>query len=153
MKYLAVSKLSLLSVIHIYFSFFGRCTDTTVNRSMKRFISQSVLEASVGGLLSIRLREGFTIKSVTFSKSGSMIDLVLVMPWKPEINLEYRICAVWPPTENTQITAEVHVEAPYEFLYDWIYMNSQKVSYGKHRLATLRQFKNTVRKRHLLCFG
>ncbi|GAV02768.1 hypothetical protein RvY_13293-2 [Ramazzottius varieornatus] len=121
-----------------------RLVDATASRSMKRFISHSVLEVSIGGLLSIRLREGFTVKSVNFSKNGSVVDLVLVMPWKPEINLEYRICAVWPPTENTQITAEVHVEAPYEFLYDWIYMNSQKIPYGKHRLATLRQFKTTV---------
>ena len=44
---------------------------------------------------------------------------------------------------RTPVTAEIHVEAPYEFLYD-LSCPALKSSYGKFRLATLKQFKHTV---------
>ncbi|OQV19058.1 Protein SZT2 [Hypsibius exemplaris] len=109
----------------------------------QRYSPRSTLDLSVGALLSIRLREGFTIKSVAFSKGNSHIDMVLTMPWKPEISLEYRIGAAWPPTDGTPVTVEIHVEAPYEFLYD-LSCPAPKNVYGKFRLATLKQFKHTV---------
>lgn len=37
-------------------------------RMMRKFLTEATIDVSLGGLLSIRLREGFTINSVSFSR-------------------------------------------------------------------------------------
>ncbi|XP_055346842.1 KICSTOR complex protein SZT2-like isoform X2 [Paramacrobiotus metropolitanus] len=113
-------------------------------RMMRQFLSKAEnIDVSLGGLLSIRLREGFTIKSITFSKGDTHIDIVLSMPWKPEINIDYQIGALWPPTERG-VSAEIYVEAPYEFLLDLTVAAPNKNNCGPYRLASLKRFRHMI---------
>jgi len=79
---------------------------------------ESSVATSFTNLLSCRLREGFTIKSVniteackimkyeminevlnTFFLIASQIQVTLVLPWKYNVNIEYQITAPWMPAK------------------------------------------------------
>uniref|UniRef100_A0AC35U605 VWFA domain-containing protein n=1 Tax=Rhabditophanes sp. KR3021 TaxID=114890 RepID=A0AC35U605_9BILA len=82
-------------------------------------------------LLYVRLREGFTLKSVEIDKAYNkenhvkikkfeIITVVLCQPWKPQITLEYVITTKWMGkiTHMSETTVEIYVIAPYKFLVD-----------------------------------
>ncbi|XP_047479590.1 KICSTOR complex protein SZT2-like isoform X5 [Penaeus chinensis] len=73
------------------------------------------LNTSLNAVLSCRLREGYAIKQVNIA--DDQIQLILVLPWKYSIFIEYHIRAAWPPTQSTVYT-EVWIEATYQFLND-----------------------------------
>lgn len=83
------------------------------------------IKVSLESLLSCRLREGYTVKSVNFNKSDRSVEVRLLLPWKPSINIEYVITgssssAIQRKTEVQPPSChfEVIVDGCYEFLHD-----------------------------------
>ena len=69
----------------------------TMRRSYKENVT---VQASLSSVLSVRLREGYTIKSVRFIKNGEEIEVKLVLPWRDNGKIEYIATAVWPLEKN-----------------------------------------------------
>ncbi|KAK3857346.1 hypothetical protein Pcinc_036398, partial [Petrolisthes cinctipes] len=82
---------------------------------MKKKEREHQLATSLSAVLSCRLREGYAIKEV--SLSDDQIQLVMVLPWKYSVFIEYHIRTAWPLAQP-MVNVEVWVEATYEFLND-----------------------------------
>uniref|UniRef100_A0A915I4S7 Uncharacterized protein n=1 Tax=Romanomermis culicivorax TaxID=13658 RepID=A0A915I4S7_ROMCU len=54
----------------------------------------SVLSTTLTSLLSVRLREGYTLKSCSIA--DSKININLILPWKNQICMEYVVVSDWP---------------------------------------------------------
>ena len=68
-----------------------------------------------------RLREGYTVNSVTHKDNEMKIKLTL--PWKHQTFVHYYVTSVWPLTSGSEASkcrVEVTLEGPYEILYDII---------------------------------
>ncbi|VDP07273.1 unnamed protein product [Soboliphyme baturini] len=74
-----------------------------------------VLKTTLFSVVSLRFSEGYMIKSVAINDEQIRVDLIL--PWKDMVSFEYAVVARWPLSkEEHSVTAEVIVEAPYEFM-------------------------------------
>lgn len=58
---------------------------------------ENTINASLAQVLTYRLREGFTIKRVNFKPGGNNIEMLLVLPWRHNVNIEYNINASYQP--------------------------------------------------------
>ncbi|XP_014668477.1 PREDICTED: protein SZT2-like [Priapulus caudatus] len=100
---------------------------------------------SVFGVLSVRLREGYTIKKVAITKGDTQLEVQLVLPWKHRVNIEYRIEAVWPLDSSKRVThTEVSIEATYDFLDDVMSPTQKKPLQSGYRMAVIRKFWQTM---------
>ncbi|CAM1294268.1 SZT2 (predicted) [Pycnogonum litorale] len=80
--------------------------------------SENTLEAPLQNILSCRLREGYTIKDVTFV-GDNQIEVKLVFPWRPTVNIEYLLKSVWPLNYSYMTCHyEITIEGNYDFLHD-----------------------------------
>lgn len=59
--------------------------------------NESMLTASLAQILTYRLREGFTIKRVHFRPNDNRIEMLLVLPWRHSVNIEYNIISTYQP--------------------------------------------------------
>ncbi|KAF4533502.1 hypothetical protein B566_EDAN000987, partial [Ephemera danica] len=100
------------------------------------------LNTSLKNVLSCRLREGYTIKSVSQPES-THIEVCLILPWKNNIYIEYTVSAPWPsPAMPVHYT--VVIEAPYEFLHD-ITCLLKKPFKSHYRQAVVSRFWHTLK--------
>ena len=65
--------------------------------------SEYTHSTSLFSLLSVRLREGYTIKEVTLLKSDTQIEVKMVLPWSHDVWIEYVTTAAWPFTTNKYV--------------------------------------------------
>ncbi|XP_032809002.2 KICSTOR complex protein SZT2 isoform X1 [Petromyzon marinus] len=54
------------------------------------------VHAELGSIVSVRLREGYSVRDVALTKGGSQIEVKLVLPWKHNLRIEYCVSAPWP---------------------------------------------------------
>ena len=47
-------------------------------------------------MLSVQLREGYTIRETSLTKGGSQLEVKLVLLWKHNMHIEYLAVACWP---------------------------------------------------------
>ncbi|CAL4100629.1 unnamed protein product, partial [Meganyctiphanes norvegica] len=101
---------------------------------------ENPLSTSLNAVLSCRLKEGYTIKSVNIC--DDQIQLVLVLPWKYSIFIEYHIKTHWPPTTNVLHT-QVWIQATYEFLND-VTNDVNRQFPSKYRQKMVAKYWNTL---------
>lgn len=64
---------------------------------IRRRQNESMLTASLAQILTYRLREGFTIKRVHLRPNDNRIEILLVLPWRHSVNIEYNIISTYQP--------------------------------------------------------
>ncbi|XP_050730013.1 KICSTOR complex protein SZT2-like isoform X17 [Eriocheir sinensis] len=101
---------------------------------------ETQLNTSLNAILSCRLREGYAIKQVAIA--ADQIQLVLVLPWKYSIFIEYHIRSPWPPTQHFVYT-EVWIEATYEFLND-VTSDPHRQFRSKYRQSMVNKYLHTL---------
>uniref|UniRef100_A0A914X515 SZT2 n=1 Tax=Plectus sambesii TaxID=2011161 RepID=A0A914X515_9BILA len=130
-------------------SYFG---DNLNSDCVRRRHLSMVYDTCLNNLLYVRLREGYTVKRVWFTrKSGTSnenqhICVELRLPWKPLVSIEYHINADWPPAANdskAKVRVEVLIEGPYDFLKD--VLSDHKGSFqSTYRRDALQAFDYTL---------
>uniref|UniRef100_A0A2C9KFZ7 KICSTOR complex protein SZT2 n=1 Tax=Biomphalaria glabrata TaxID=6526 RepID=A0A2C9KFZ7_BIOGL len=84
--------------------------------------------AGLHSVLSVRLREGYTIKSVAFKKDNTEIHVKLHFPWRDYGKIEYAASAPWPLNYSSSITTiEVTVEGSYDLLHEMLCKGNKEV--------------------------
>ncbi|XP_069157334.1 KICSTOR complex protein SZT2 isoform X2 [Procambarus clarkii] len=107
---------------------------------MRKKERENQLNTALNAVLSCRLREGYAIKQVTIA--DDQIQLVLVLPWKYSIFIEYHIRSVWPPTQSF-VNTEVWIEATYEFLND-VTSDVHRQFRSKYRQSMVAKYWSTL---------
>ncbi|UJR27028.1 hypothetical protein I4U23_008332 [Adineta vaga] len=89
-----------------------------------KLVNQSVLKTSLENVLSLRLREGYTVRHVQIQKDE--IEVHLILPWRYDIQIYYVARSVWPLAESIRTDIRVYKEAPIYFLQE-----SNQLSYNQ----------------------
>ncbi|BFY99733.1 hypothetical protein BsWGS_02773 [Bradybaena similaris] len=99
-----------------------------------------VVVAGIHSVLSMRLREGYTIKSVSFKNDNTEIVVKLHFPWRDYGKIEYTASAAWPLESAKAVTnVVVTVEGGYDLLHEMICKPSkeQKSALRVNNIKTL----------------
>ncbi|TRZ02061.1 hypothetical protein DNTS_016329 [Danionella cerebrum] len=106
--------------------------------------TEKEVHADLISILSIRLREGYTIREINFTKGGCQLEVKLLLLWKHNMRIEYLAMASWPLDPNTRITwVEVTMEGSYDILHD-ISCTMRKPITSPYRTSVIRRFWNTL---------
>ncbi|KAL8610619.1 hypothetical protein ACOMHN_006338 [Nucella lapillus] len=102
--------------------------------------SERCVQAGLSDVLSVRLREGYTIREVHFLKGGIEIEVKLMLPWRDSGKVEYCATAAWPIEKNKIPTkVEIFVEGTYDFLHEITCNSSRKIT-SLYRTAHTKKF-------------
>ncbi|XP_058634051.1 KICSTOR complex protein SZT2 isoform X13 [Onychostoma macrolepis] len=106
--------------------------------------TEKEVHADLISVLSIRLREGYTIREINITKGGSQLEVKLVLLWKHNMRVEYLAVASWPlyPVQRTT-WVEVTIEGSYDILHD-ISCTMRKPITSPYRTSVIRRFWNTL---------
>ncbi|XP_052100492.1 KICSTOR complex protein SZT2-like isoform X3 [Mytilus californianus] len=92
---------------------------SVVNPIIRKKHKDMKLNTTLNSVLSVRLREGYTIKDVSITKGGTQIEVRLVLPWREYAKIEYYATASWPlDPSKRQTQVEIMIEGSYDFLHD-----------------------------------
>ncbi|KAM9483302.1 KICSTOR complex protein SZT2 isoform 12-T12 [Clarias gariepinus] len=106
--------------------------------------TEKEVHADLISVLSVRLREGYTIRDISFNKGGTQLEVKLVLLWKHNMRVEYVAVASWPllPAERST-WIEVTMEGSYDILHD-LSCTLRKPITSPYRTAVIRRFWNTL---------
>ncbi|XP_046713542.1 KICSTOR complex protein SZT2 isoform X6 [Silurus meridionalis] len=106
--------------------------------------TEKEVNADLISVLSLRLREGYTIRDISFTKGGTQLEVKLVLLWKHNMRVEYVAVASWPllPAERST-WMEVTMEGSYDILHD-LSCTLRKPITSPYRTAVIRRFWNTL---------
>ncbi|XP_066518983.1 KICSTOR complex protein SZT2 [Hoplias malabaricus] len=106
--------------------------------------TEKEVHAELISVLSVRLREGYTIREINFTKGGTQLEVKLVLLWKHNMRIEYVAVACWPllPVKRTT-WVEVTMEGSYDILHD-ISCTLRKPITSPYRTSVIRRFWNTL---------
>ncbi|CAF0736616.1 unnamed protein product [Adineta ricciae] len=104
-----------------------------------KLVNQSVLQTSLENVLSLRLREGYTVRHVQIKKDE--IEVHLILPWRYDIQIYYTARSVWPLTKSIRTDIRVYKEAPVYFLQE-----SNQLTYSQTSKAINMTRNNLVRR-------
>ncbi|XP_060775676.1 KICSTOR complex protein SZT2 isoform X2 [Neoarius graeffei] len=106
--------------------------------------TEKEVHADLISVLSVRLREGYTIRDISFTKGGTQLEVKLVLLWKHNMRVEYMAVASWPllPAERST-WMEVTMEGSYDILHD-LSCTLRKPITSPYRTAVIRRFWNTL---------
>ncbi|MBN3298637.1 SZT2 protein, partial [Amia calva] len=106
--------------------------------------TEKEVHAQLVSVVSVRLREGYTIREVNFTKGSTQLEVKLVLLWKHNMRIEYLAVASWPlePTNRTT-WVEVTMEGSYDILHD-ISCTMRKPISSPYRTSVIRRFWNTL---------
>ncbi|XP_029004504.1 KICSTOR complex protein SZT2 isoform X3 [Betta splendens] len=106
--------------------------------------TEKEVHAHLVSVVSVRLREGYTIREINLSKGGSQLEVKLVLLWKHNMHIEYLAVASWPLDPTKRITkVEVTMEGSYDILHD-ISCTQRKPITSPFRTSVIRRFWNTL---------
>ncbi|XP_051567300.1 KICSTOR complex protein SZT2 isoform X3 [Myxocyprinus asiaticus] len=106
--------------------------------------TEKEVHADLISVLSIRLREGYTIREINITKGGTQLELKLVLLWKHNMRIEYLAMASWPLDPAKRTTwVEVTIEGSYDILHD-ISCTMRKPITSPYRMSVIRRFWNTL---------
>ena len=57
---------------------------------------ETEINSSLTSVLSVRLREGYTVNSVKINEESNLMEVKLTLPWKINSFIHYTIQAYWP---------------------------------------------------------
>ncbi|KAM9384552.1 KICSTOR complex protein SZT2 isoform 2-T2 [Pholidichthys leucotaenia] len=106
--------------------------------------TEKEVHAHLVSVVSVRLREGYTIRDISLTKGGTQLEVKLVLLWKHNMHIEYVAAAPWPlePSHrNTRV--EVTMEGSYDILHD-ISCTQKKPITSPYRTSVIRRFWNTL---------
>ena len=84
-------------------------TETRFTR--KKF--ETEINSSLTSVLSVRLREGYTVNSVKICEDSKIMEVKLTLPWKINSFIHYTMQAAWPinrSEQNPSCKIQVHLE-------------------------------------------
>ncbi|XP_032381667.1 KICSTOR complex protein SZT2 isoform X2 [Etheostoma spectabile] len=106
--------------------------------------TEKEVHAHLISVVSVRLREGYTIREVSLTKGGTQLEVKLVLLWKHNMHIEYLAAASWPLDPTKRITrVEVTMEGSYDILHD-ISCTQRKPITSPYRTSVIRRFWNTL---------
>ncbi|XP_047669778.1 KICSTOR complex protein SZT2 isoform X10 [Tachysurus fulvidraco] len=106
--------------------------------------TEKEVHADLISVLSVRLREGYTIRDISFTKGGTHLEVQLVLLWKHNMRIEYMAVASWPLLLAERSTwMEVTMEGSYDILHD-LSCTLRKPITSPYRTAVIRRFWNTL---------
>ncbi|XP_061093371.1 KICSTOR complex protein SZT2 isoform X9 [Conger conger] len=106
--------------------------------------TEKEVHAHLVSVVSVRLREGYTIREVNLTKGGSQLEVKLVLLWKHNMRIEYLAVASWPLDPGSRTTwVEVTMEGSYDILHD-ISCTMRKPITSPYRTSVIRRFWNTL---------
>lgn len=106
--------------------------------------TEKEVHAHLISVVSVRLREGYTIREISLTKGGTQLEVKLVLLWKHNMHIEYLAAAPWPldPAKRTT-RVEVTMEGSYDILHD-ISCTQRKPITSPYRTSVIRRFWNTL---------
>ncbi|XP_074524267.1 KICSTOR complex protein SZT2 isoform X2 [Halichoeres trimaculatus] len=106
--------------------------------------TEKEVHADLISVVSVRLREGYTIREISLTKGGTQLEVKLVLLWKHNMHIEYLAAASWPldPAKRTT-RVEVTMEGSYDILHD-ISCTQRKPITSPYRTSVIRRFWNTL---------
>nr|XP_046248822.1 KICSTOR complex protein SZT2 isoform X2 [Scatophagus argus] len=106
--------------------------------------TEKEVHAHLISVVSVRLREGYTIREISLAKGGTQLEVKLVLLWKHNMHIEYLAAASWPldPAKRTT-RVEVTMEGSYDILHD-ISCTQRKPITSPYRTSVIRRFWNTL---------
>nr|XP_057930082.1 KICSTOR complex protein SZT2 isoform X1 [Doryrhamphus excisus] len=106
--------------------------------------TEKEVHAYLISVVSVRLREGYTIREISLTKGGTQLEVKLVLLWKHNMHIEYLAAASWPLDPNKRTTrVEVTMEGSYDILHD-ISCTQRKPITSPYRTSVIRRFWNTL---------
>ncbi|KAM7161426.1 KICSTOR complex protein SZT2 isoform 2-T2 [Macrochelys suwanniensis] len=106
--------------------------------------TEKEVHADLVSIVSVRLREGYSIREVNITKGGSQLEVKLVLLWKHNMRIEYLAVAAWPLDPSKRSTwVEVTMEGSYDILHD-VSCTMRKPITSLYRTTVIRRFWNTL---------
>ncbi|XP_020638877.3 KICSTOR complex protein SZT2 isoform X4 [Pogona vitticeps] len=106
--------------------------------------AEKEVHADLISIISVRLREGYSIREVSVTKGGTQLEVKLVLLWKHNMRIEYLAVAPWPLDPSKRSTwVEVTMEGSYDILHD-ISCTMRKPITSLYRTTVIRRFWNTL---------
>ncbi|KAM8805626.1 KICSTOR complex protein SZT2 [Eudromia elegans] len=106
--------------------------------------TEKEVHADLVSVVSVRLREGYSIREVNITKGGSQLEVKLVLLWKHNMRIEYLAVTPWPLDPLKRSTwVEVTMEGSYDILHD-ISCTMRKPITSLYRTTVIRRFWNTL---------
>ncbi|XP_075901818.1 KICSTOR complex protein SZT2 [Nelusetta ayraudi] len=106
--------------------------------------AEKEVHAHLISVVSVRLREGYTIREISLTKGGTQLEVKLVLLWKHNMHIEYLAAASWPLDSSKRSTrVEVTMEGSYDILHD-ISCTQRKPITSPYRTSVIRRFWNTL---------
>ncbi|XP_054428060.1 KICSTOR complex protein SZT2 [Pteronotus mesoamericanus] len=107
--------------------------------------TEKEVPADLVSTVSVRLREGYSVREVTLAKGGSQLEVKLVLLWKHNMHIEYVAVAPWPlePEGPRGTRVEVTMEGGYDILHDVSCALRQPIR-SLYRTHVIRRFWNTL---------
>ncbi|XP_009956679.1 PREDICTED: protein SZT2, partial [Leptosomus discolor] len=106
--------------------------------------TEKEVHADLVSIVSVRLREGYSIREVSITKGGSQLEVKLVLLWKHNMRIEYLAVTPWPLDPSKRSTwVEVTMEGSYDILHD-ISCTMRKPITSLYRTTVIRRFWNTL---------
>lgn len=135
--------------------------------------TEKEVHAHLISVVSVRLREGYTIREISLTKGsrassaalsparcasihcdrgaepfqgGTQLEVKLVLLWKHNMHIEYLAAASWPLDSSKRSTrVEVTMEGSYDILHD-ISCTQRKPITSPYRTSVIRRFWNTLQR-------
>ncbi|XP_060686536.1 KICSTOR complex protein SZT2 [Hemiscyllium ocellatum] len=106
--------------------------------------AENEVHADLTSVVSVRLREGYTVKELNITKGGTQLEVKLMLLWKHNMRIEYLVVASWPLDAAKRLTwVEVTMEGSYDMLHD-ISCTMRKPITSPYRTTVIRRFWNTL---------
>ncbi|KAM4642202.1 KICSTOR complex protein SZT2 [Discoglossus pictus] len=108
----------------------------------RRKHAEKEVHADLVSVVSVRLREGYSVREIRISKG--LLEVKLVLLWKHNMRVEYLAVAPWPLDASKRSTlVEVMMEGSYDILHD-ISCTLKKPITSMYRTSVIRRFWNTL---------
>ncbi|XP_075688770.1 LOW QUALITY PROTEIN: KICSTOR complex protein SZT2 [Rhinoderma darwinii] len=108
----------------------------------RRKHAEKEVHADIISVVSVRLREGYSIREIRITKG--LLEVKLVLLWKHNMRVEYLAVAPWPLDLAKRSTrVEVVMEGSYDILHD-ISCTLKKPITSMYRTSVIRRFWNTL---------
>ncbi|GBN34022.1 KICSTOR complex protein SZT2 [Araneus ventricosus] len=119
---------------------------------VKKKHTEGTWKVSLENLLSCRLREGYSVKSVLIDEAKNTQEIRLVLPWMLSTNIEYLITSGPIPgrhwknnsSELSSCHFEIIVDGCYEFLHD-VTCSDKKPIRSVYRKTVITQFWSYIK--------
>ncbi|CAB4059232.1 SZT2 [Lepeophtheirus salmonis] len=120
---------------------------------IKKTLLEATMQCRLSSLLSVRLREGYTLNTVHILTD--MIQVQLTLPWKIGTYIHYTVQCPWPQAPGPQLplaTVVVYVEGFYDTLHDiicrkdTIYSSHDRNNVTRRFYVTLQNLAHNIKK-------